>query len=126
MRRNGLTLEEVAAEFKVTAKTLHVWRKKHPAFNDALNERRDAADANVAKSLYQRACGILTKVKALDRNGNLVEVDLYEKPDVTACIFWLKNRRPDDWRDVRRVEHLTIDQVEAELQRILAEAANGR
>jgi hypothetical protein len=26
-------------------------------------------------------------------------------PDVTACIFWLKNRRPDLWRDTHQLEH---------------------
>lgn len=26
-------------------------------------------------------------------------------PDVTAQIFWLKNRRPDKWRDKQEIEH---------------------
>ena len=27
-------------------------------------------------------------------------------PDVTACIFWMKNRMPEHWRDVQNVDHV--------------------
>jgi hypothetical protein len=27
-------------------------------------------------------------------------------PDVTACIFWLKNRDPQHWRDSQQMEHV--------------------
>jgi hypothetical protein len=27
-------------------------------------------------------------------------------PDVHAAEFWLKNRRPDRWRDVQQLEHV--------------------
>ena len=104
MRRNGLTLEELALEFKVSAPTLRVWANKHPTFAAALEESRDLADSRVADSLYQRAC-----------EGN-----------ITACIFWLKNRRPGDWRDVQRSEitHLTVRTLEEELERLEREVSH--
>jgi hypothetical protein len=104
MRRNGLTLKEMAAEFKVALSTLQEWQRKYPEFAYALDEGRDKADARVTASLYQRALGIKESIRVLNRKGEVVEVDIYEKPDTTACIFWLKNRRPDLWRDVWRHE----------------------
>src|SRR6516225_6395600 len=72
------------------------------------------ADERVVVSLYQRALGY-------DHNGK------HYPPDVTACIFWLKNRAPEEWRD-RREEHHTIVQdnrtaaeIFADLQRDMAE-----
>lgn len=44
----------------------------------------------------------------LDREtGKLVLVKRVTKHmpgDTTAQIFWLKNRKPDDWRDVKRTD----------------------
>jgi len=42
-------------------------------------------------------------------------------PDVTACIFWLKNRDPQRWRDSQKLEHvlgkyIIIDQPMTEEQ----------
>jgi hypothetical protein len=109
MARSGLTLKEIAVELHVHFNTLTKWRKTYPEFSDALNDGKDLADARVADALYQRAVGIFAKVKTVDKRGEVVEVDLYEKPDVTACIFWLKNRRPNQWRDAQRLEHTGKD-----------------
>jgi hypothetical protein len=63
------------------------WKQKYPEFRCALKAAKDAFDDRVERSLYERAVGW----------GNL-------PPDVTACIFWLKNRRKAQWRDVQNVE----------------------
>ena len=55
----------------------------HDEFAAAVSAGRDIADDRVQYSLYRSAC-----------EGN-----------VTACIFWLCNRRPDRWRHVQRIEH---------------------
>ena len=43
----------------------------------------------------------------MTRDGKTVEHKYIEHypPDVTACLFWLKNRRPDRWRDVQNIDH---------------------
>jgi hypothetical protein len=62
------------------------------------------ADDRVERSLYNRAIGYsYDAVKIFcSRDGEIIEAPYVEHvpPDVTACIFWLKNRRPQDWRDV--------------------------
>jgi hypothetical protein len=68
------------------------------------------ADDRVERSLYNRAIGYsYDAVKIFcDKNGKVTRVPCREHvpPDVTACIFWLKNRNPAKWRDVQNVEHV--------------------
>jgi hypothetical protein len=64
----------------------------------------------VERSLYECANGYSDDAVKIfcDKNGNVTKVPYQEHvpPDVTACIFWLKNRKPADWRDVQNVEHV--------------------
>ena len=133
MARYGLTAVEIAQELGVSRPLLYQWRKRYPDFAAAMDEGRDLADARVEDSLYQRAVGIHASIRKTNRQGQVVEVDVFEPGDVTACIFWLKNRRPAQWRDVQRtehtgrdggpIEHITSDQIDREIARLEAELA---
>lgn len=98
----GATEEQIADLFEVTLNTVRAWKSKHPEFMAALKEGRDAADSRVAKSLYRRAIGYKRKSEKVfcQRDGTVVRAPIVEhvNPDVTACIFWLKNRQPKKWR----------------------------
>ncbi|MBQ9041430.1 MAG: hypothetical protein IJ111_01280 [Eggerthellaceae bacterium] len=109
----GCTVEEIAKEIGVAKSTLCLWVKKDPALSDALNEARDYADIKVEHSLYERALGVtVTERKTIittDANGvsapQRIEVTEKSYPaDTTACIFWLKNRQSDRWRDKREID----------------------
>jgi predicted transcriptional regulator len=103
LAREGKTEEEIAALLGVTAKTIFNWKNAHPEFLLALKQSKEEADSVVEQSLYQRAIGIK------DAKG-----------DVTACIFWLKNRQPAKWREKQEVEmHLTADAIRLEIQRAI-------
>jgi hypothetical protein len=69
---------------------------------------RTSTTLQVERSLYQRGNGYShPAVKAfMTRDGKIIEHKYVERypPDVTACIFFLKNRRPDRWRDVQRID----------------------
>ena len=78
----GFTDKQLAAFFEVAESTLNKWKLDFPAFSESLKKGKDVADAKVATSLYNRAIGW--------KNA---------PPDVTACIFWLKNRQKNNWRD---------------------------
>lgn len=103
MARGGLTHEEIAEEFDITLATLYNWKKKHTEFFDALKEGKELVDSRVEGSLLQRAEGFYTEEVQTNINaqGNETHkiIKKYVVPDVTAQIFWLKNRRPQDWRD---------------------------
>lgn len=75
--RDGLTDEQIAHNAGISRSTLAKWRTDHQDISDALKKGKEVVDYEVENALLLKAlCG-----------------------DVTAQIFWLKNRRPDKWRD---------------------------
>lgn len=98
----GATDADLADFFEVTTSTIWRWSSRYDEFCSALKSGKDAADDRVERSLYQRAIGFeYDAVKIMQYEGSPVIVPYREKvaPDTTACIFWLKNRRRDQWRD---------------------------
>jgi transposase-like protein len=98
----GATNPELAGFFGVSIETLDNWRKAHPEFLDALKEGKMQADANVGQRLYERAMGFQhPEEKIFQADGQIIRADTIKQypPDTTAAIFWLKNRRPDAWRE---------------------------
>jgi DNA-binding XRE family transcriptional regulator len=103
----GATDEDMASFWGVTVKTFYNWQKEQPAFLQALKEGKEQPDAEVERSLFQRAKGYShPAVKIFQYEGKPIEVPYteYYPPDATSMIFWLKNRRPDRWRDKSEVE----------------------
>jgi hypothetical protein len=105
----GATDVQVAEFFGVTVSTLTNWKKEHPEFLAALRKARTEADEQVVKSLFRRALGYrhkAVKIFADAKTGSEHVVAYTERypPDTTACIFWLKNRMRDQWRDRREID----------------------
>ena len=109
---------EVAQEFGVSHITISRWISEDPVFAEALQLGQDLATARVEKALYHRALGysyrsekIMTRTLP-DGGSEIVRVPVVEHvpPDKTCMIFWLKNRRPDLWRDV--MDHNVQGQVD--------------
>lgn len=108
----GATNEDLARCFDVSRDTVQVWLATLDTFSDAVKRGREAADARVARSLFTRATGATAKTQKpvilKDGNGGqrieIVEYVEAYPPDTVAGIFWLKNRRPDLWRDKQDVD----------------------
>lgn len=110
--RLGATDKELAEFFGVDVATVNRWKLAHPEFCESLKDGKSAADAEVADRLYQRALGYSHREdKILQHNGAPVIVPTVKHypPDTVACIFWLKNRRPDLWREKVNLEHTGAD-----------------
>lgn len=106
----GATDQEMADFFEVDVRTLHRWKHDHPEFCHALKVGKDVADDRVERSLYQRAIGYeQDDVKIFMPSGASEPVYAPYRAkiaaDVTAGIFWLKNRRSSEWRDAKAHEH---------------------
>lgn len=104
----GATPSEVADFFGVDPVTVHNWSLRYEEFANAIRVGRTHADERVTRALYGRAIGGPHKTqKAFMYKGAPVIVEYVETlpPDTAAAIFWLKNRRPDQWRDIQRHEH---------------------
>lgn len=117
--RDGLIDEQIAKNLGVAYSTFREYVKKYPALSAALKKGKEVIDYEVENALLKRALGYqydeVTRELAEVLN---TETGEYEKvlietkrvakevqPDVTAQIFWLKNRRPDKWRDKQDIEH---------------------
>lgn len=103
----GATDEEMATFLDVSKRTFNYWKKRHPSFLHSIKKGKTEADAKVSQSLYHRAIGYSHKDTYFSTyQGKIISEDIikYYPPDPTAAIFWLKNRQPDKWRDVKAVE----------------------
>lgn len=106
----GATDKELADFFEVNEDTVHEWKKVHRQFSESIKAGKSEADANVADRLYKRAMGYThdaVKIFANPTTGaeQIVPFTEHYAPDTTACIFWLKNRQRDKWRDKQDLEH---------------------
>jgi hypothetical protein len=98
----GATDIELADFFDVDVRTLYRWKNEHDDFCQALKTSKEVADERIERSLYERAAGYeRDEVDVRVVSGEIVKTQIrkFYPPDTTACIFWLKNRRPNDWRD---------------------------
>jgi hypothetical protein len=102
----GHTDFEVAGFFGVSGSLINRWKAEFPDVARAFISGKEVADERVERSLFHRATGYTFEaVKIFNDKGAVTRVDYVEHaaPDTTACIFWLKNRRPELWRDRREV-----------------------
>lgn len=96
----GATDAQLADFFEVAESTLYLWKKEHKSFSEALKAKSFSDDA-VERSLYQRAIGheVVETTEKQSENGYEKTTKTKMVADTTAMIFWLKNRRPEKWRD---------------------------
>ena len=101
--REGLTDEQLAEKMGIGARTLYDWKLKYPQISQALKKGKEVVDIQVENALLKRALGYdfqEEKIEKSDKDGvKVVQTVKHTPPDTTAQIFWLKNRRPDRWRD---------------------------
>jgi hypothetical protein len=81
--RDGLTDEQIAYNMGINPATLYTYKKKYDKIDKSLKKGKEVVDYLVENALLKQAL-----------EGN-----------TTAQIFWLKNRRPDKWRDKQQIEH---------------------
>lgn len=127
----GATDQEIADFFCVDVRTIYRWKHDHDEFCQAVKAGKDVADERVERSLYQRAIGYEQDEVKIFMPSN-ASAPVYAPfrakvaPDTTAAIFWLKNRRSQDWRDKREVEHSGGIETTTKEQRDAAVAAATR
>lgn len=99
---DGLTDEQLAERIGINRATLYDWKKKYPNISDALKKGKEIVDFEVENALLKRALGY-SYTEVMDETSEdgvkHRETVKFIPPDTTAQIFWLKNRRPDKWRD---------------------------
>ena len=118
--RDGLTDEQIAKNMGISRDTLYSWKKTYPDISDTLKKGKEIVDRKVENSLLERALGGIHEVKKhikvkqtyYDERGRKCEKEeikevmdeVYTPGDTTAQIFWLKNRKPEMWKDKQIIE----------------------
>ena len=100
--RDGLTDEQIANNLNISTTTFYEYKNKYPEFSESLKKGKDYIDYEVENALLKNAL-----------EGN-----------ITAQIYWLKNRRPKKWRDKIEIEDKDLSKVEELLNKIKEEASN--
>lgn len=112
--RDGLTDEQIAHNMGIGYSTLQTWKGKHQDIQDTLKKNKAVVDYEVENALLKRALGYSYTETTSERRMN-EDTGEYEMvttkevvkeiiPDTTAQIFWLKNRKPNTWRDKKDVD----------------------
>lgn len=106
--RDGLIDEQIAHNMGIRRSTLSEWKKRFSDIADALKKNKNIVDIEVENALYKRAVGYEyqeTTIEIDDEGKKKVKKTTKQMaPETLAIIFFLKNRKPEDWRDKREVE----------------------
>lgn len=116
--RDGLNDEQIANNMGIVPSTLYEWKKKYSELSEALKRGKEVVDIEVENALLKRAKGYkydeVTQelVAVRDDEGKVIGNELQitkivtkeVQPDTTAQIFWLKNRKPAEWRDRQEMD----------------------
>ena len=124
--RDGLSLSQIAHNVGVADSTFRKWRDEHEAISAAIKRGNAPVDLEVENAMLKSALGHKETVrkaikvktekqkvgegKIVEEHIEYVDEEVYIPPQVVAQIFWLKNRRPDKWKD--KVEQTVITEVE--------------
>lgn len=101
--RDGLTDKQIAHNIGISHATLYEWKKQFPELSDTLKKSKDVVDRMVENALFKNAI-----------EGN-----------TTAQIFWLKNRKPEKWREKPAYEDTSeLDKLDAILKGMKDNATN--
>ena len=133
--RDGLTDEQIAVNIGIGYSTLQAWKSKYQDIQDTLKKGKEVIDRQVENALLKRALGYeyteTTREAVKDAASGEVKMRVTKEvvkqviPDTTAQIFWLKNRRPDKWRDKPAFEDTgELDKLDAILKGLKDNAAH--
>lgn len=128
--RDGLTDEQIANNIGISVSCLNNWKNKYVEILESLKRGKEVIDRQVENALLKRALGYeyteTTReyIPELDEMKTTKKVTKQVAPDTTAQIFWLKNRKPEKWRDKQEYEDRTaIDKLDGILKELRENAA---
>jgi len=123
---SGLLREDIAKNMGIHVATLYEWQSKYSEFADVLKIATFSADEKIENALYKNGIGywykeeVALKIKTeYYRKGQkyvkekieIVTLNKWHQAETTAQIFWLKNRRRDEWADKYEMPNVDDDTV---------------
>lgn len=135
--REGLTDEQISKKIGINPATLYKWKNEHSEIDNALKKGKEPVDFEVEKKLLDSALGFRVVLKKpmklktekykagqgriIEERVEYVDEEIYIPPSNIAQIFWLKNRKPNKWRD-KPVDDSEIEDIEATRDEVYADA----
>ena len=123
--RAGLTEEQIAHNMGVSLKTLYNWKTDNLPILQALKKGKEVVDFEVENALLKKALGytVTLNKQRVTKDGDVVDTqeEVHIAPDTTAQIFWLKNRKPKEWREKQNYDN---EEELAKLDKLLEEQKN--
>ena len=120
--RDGLTDEQIAKNIGINRTTLYDWKKKETNIADALKKGKEVIDFEVENALLKRALGYEYEEETYENGILTKKVKKQVAPDTTAQIFWLKNRKKEQWRE--KVEVVKTDEDLQNINKNISNIAN--
>ena len=131
---------ELAKGLEISLSTLYKWKNDYPELSEAIKSGKSIVDKAVVSKLFERTQGIeftsernkkpmvykgeaIVNPKTGDPLYHMIEKTAFVPPSDIACIFWLKNRQPEDWKD-RREATVNISDVDDKLKTLSEEIRN--
>jgi hypothetical protein len=122
--KDGVRELDIAHNMGISESTFNRWKVKYEAIGNALKTSKAVADRIVENALFRRATGFeyteTVEERVFNKVTNKFEMVVTKKmnkvvlPDTTAQIFWLKNKKPAEWRDRREIESTeAIDKLDS-------------
>lgn len=126
--RAGLSDQDIASNIGINVRTLYKWKNRSVRICQSLKNGKEVADYKVENALFKKAIGftaidkvVSTKRVVEYKDGKrvreisepvVVEIERYYPPDTVAEIFWLKNRKPELWREKQEITSCSVGKVE--------------
>ena len=128
--RSGLTDEQIAKNMGIAPSTLYEWKKKSKEFSESLKKGKEVIDFEVENALLKRALGYEYEEETYENGILTKKVKKQVPPDTTAQIFWLKNRKPNNWKDKIETDEdkeavANASQVIAKIRKVAQEYTDG-
>lgn len=112
--REGMIDKEIAAALGISKPTFYEYQKKYPNFLNSIKRGKAPVDVKAENALLKRVEGFEYEETQVEYDAaaegekatpkKIKKVTKRVVPDVAACIFWLKNRKPKKWRDKQKIE----------------------
>lgn len=105
--RDGLSNDQIAHNIGVAVSTFYVWKLESPELSEAIKKSKEVVDREVENAMHKSALGyyveeIKETIEKDELGKDRKRVERNKKwiaPNPTSQIFWLKNRKPKEWRD---------------------------
>ena len=125
--RDGLTDEQISKNMGITSRSLTEYKKNYLPIFLALKRGKEVVDHEVENASLKRALGYTVKEtittgepvivdgKQQLKNSKVKIIEKHIAPDVGAQIFWLKNRKVEEWRDKKEYVPELVERMESKL-----------